>query len=442
MNMQNTTMVLYVACQPVTGMSFEEPNSKMAVGEKKLMHVNFKGNRTDLPIYNEAGVEMSNESLEWKVTTVSQKNGLEVLSITKNGEITALNPGKALVGMVTPYYAKEVDENGVEMRIHSLIQCEVEVLEPEVLPESLEFANKEILAFPGDKLQETAAIYPTEVFDKTITYESSDNAVATVDSKTGKVNCIAEGIAIITGTTSNGKKASYTIVVTKRIVQPESLELEGTVTVSKGSIKKLIATVLPEDAEDKTVEWESSNPNVAIIDSETGYVTAISNGATIVTASIPGTVIKKTCILIVNESNEKEPTEEPGENPTEYKIDEENSIISKVKTNTVITKVLSNIGASESSKIYDKSGKEVTDKTKEIVTGMKVVANNKIYTVSVEGDVTGTGKVTLPGVLRAIKHNLDVQKLEGAYFEAADLDDNGIVNLRDVVKMLKLYING
>ena len=58
--------------------------------------------------------------------------------------------------------------------------------------------------------------------------------------------------------------------------------------LSVGTTKEIVATVIPETAQDKSVVWESSNPKVATVD-EKGVVTAIANGtATIRCTTVVG----------------------------------------------------------------------------------------------------------------------------------------------------------
>ena len=65
----------------------------------------------------------------------------------------------------------------------------------------------------GDKLQLSATVLPQTATDKSVTWESSDITVATVDKK-GVVNAISAGSAKITATAANGISAYCTITVT------------------------------------------------------------------------------------------------------------------------------------------------------------------------------------------------------------------------------------
>lgn len=60
----------------------------------------------------------------------------------------------------------------------------------------------------------TATVAPDEANNKTVTFTSSDTAIATVTPVQGTVTAVAEGTAKITATTSNGKTATCVITVT------------------------------------------------------------------------------------------------------------------------------------------------------------------------------------------------------------------------------------
>ena len=55
------------------------------------------------------------------------------------------------------------------------------------------------------------------------------------------------------------------------------------VYICVGESTQLAATVMPEDATDKTVTWSSSDPTIASVNE--GKVTALKEGETIITAS-------------------------------------------------------------------------------------------------------------------------------------------------------------
>lgn len=94
-------------------------------------------------------------------------------------------------------------------------------------------------------------------------------------------------------TTMNSTAAVYAQlnqidVVYTDYVAVEEVTLDKTeLTLVEGETGLLKADVLPEDATEKTVTWESSDPAVATVD-ETGLVTALANGTAVITAEAGG----------------------------------------------------------------------------------------------------------------------------------------------------------
>jgi len=84
------------------------------------------------------------------------------------------------------------------------------------------------------------------------------------------------------------------------IVHANSIELDqASAELYEGETLQLTATVMPEDAIDKTVAWKSSKPSVATV-SSTGFVTALSAGsATITATTTDGNNMSATCAITV-----------------------------------------------------------------------------------------------------------------------------------------------
>ena len=138
----------------------------------------------------------------------------------------------------------------------------------------------------GETLQLQAQISPSNATDLSTMWGSSKQSVATV-SDAGLVTAVGEGTSKIT-VTAGGKSATCTITVTKPevpVVHVESVTLDKTdAQLEIGGTLTLTATVLPENADDKSVTWKSTNPQIAEVD-QNGTVTAISSGTVTITAT-------------------------------------------------------------------------------------------------------------------------------------------------------------
>jgi len=85
----------------------------------------------------------------------------------------------------------------------------------------------------------------------------------------------------------------------KWVVEPASVTItEDSITMEVGGARTLTATVLPANADNKVVEWTSSDTSVATV-SANGAVTAISDGTATITARVVGTEITDTCTVTV-----------------------------------------------------------------------------------------------------------------------------------------------
>ena len=70
-------------------------------------------------------------------------------------------------------------------------------------------------------------------------------------------------------------------------------------TLKEGQTYQLVAFVEPDDATNPVILWESLDEETATVDN-TGYVTAISEGETIVKANTcDGSDLEATCVIIV-----------------------------------------------------------------------------------------------------------------------------------------------
>ena len=153
---------------------------------------------------------------------------------------------------------------------------------------------------PGDTVTLIATIKPDNANTKTVIWTSSNLAVATVDDN-GLVTAIATGETTITIHTRDGNKTATCTVTVGISVTGITLNYETLTLVPEDTIT-LIATVLPDDATNKTVTWESSNPDVVTVNQE-GMLTAVANGNTIITATIQDGGKTATCSVSVDYRN-------------------------------------------------------------------------------------------------------------------------------------------
>lgn len=129
----------------------------------------------------------------------------------------------------------------------------------------------------------------------TVTYSTSDSAVATVGDD-GTVTAVGPGSANITATSSNGVTSNACVVTVT--LASTALSIDSAKTLAKGETAALTVTHTPENATDKAqVTWTSDNTAVATVDTS-GVVTAVGPGSANIKAAI-GSVESNACVVTV-----------------------------------------------------------------------------------------------------------------------------------------------
>ncbi len=152
----------------------------------------------------------------------------------------------------------------------------------------------EVSLNPGDTLQLSTTIYPSNATNKTVTWYSSSPSVANVIS--GKVTALREGTTIITVKSYNGKYATCRIEVVKPYTPPSEVSSlsptdSTSFSLNQGVTRTIGVTISPINATNKNIIWSSSNSNIVSISSNgtsgntsKATVTAKSAGTATITA--------------------------------------------------------------------------------------------------------------------------------------------------------------
>ena len=201
-----------------------------------------------------------------KSITYSSSN--PAVAVAVNGTVTAAGVGTAVIIATT--------SNG------KTAICTVTVTSSTVAVSGISLDKPALSLVVGDTEVLTAAVMPADATDKTVTWTSSDTAVATVEN--GIVTAKKAGTAVVIATTSNGKTASCTVTVSVPTVDDTGVTLNRTeLSLSVGGSATLTATVTPANATVKTVTWRSSDALVITV--KNGVVTAVGVGTATVTAT-------------------------------------------------------------------------------------------------------------------------------------------------------------
>ena len=167
-----------------------------------------------------------------------------------------------------------------------------------VSPDTLTLTKKDETA------QLTAEVTPSYADNKRVTWQSSDEKVATVDEN-GKVTAVGNGTATITATSVSGSYTA-TVSVTVKIpveIQKLTIEAEKETLTKIGESTELKVKIEPENADLQKLIWKSNNEKVAITD-ENGKVTAVGNGTAEITVTTEDGKITASIMITVKVPDE------------------------------------------------------------------------------------------------------------------------------------------
>lgn len=222
-----------------------------------------------------------NTAVTWESSNPS------VATVDKNGLVTFVSPGKATI------ICQTVD-TGVD-GVNLIDTCEFYINQPvtEVILDYNEHTMK-----IGDTFRLTALVTPDDATNKNLLWKSSDTTVATVD-ETGNITAVGSGSATIICQSEDSGVFDFCNVSVYQPVTGITINTHE-MTVRKGTIFWLNATVAPDDAWNKTVVWSSSDETIATVD-QTGMVTTLQPGQCVITATSADSAVVDRCTVIVTE---------------------------------------------------------------------------------------------------------------------------------------------
>ncbi len=157
-----------------------------------------------------------------------------------------------------------------------------------------------LLLYVGQTHDFVATVLPSDASNKAVSWASSDPSVASV-SESGELKALQVGESTVTVTTLEGEfTATCEVMVLEPMVPVESVTIEPTsITLMLRETKQLTATVYPEDATVKDIEWSSSHPEVAEVTID-GQIVPVSVGQSVITATSSQGGKSATCVVTVD----------------------------------------------------------------------------------------------------------------------------------------------
>jgi len=190
--------------------------------------------------------------------------------------------------------------------------------------EAITVSGAEIITSKSGTAQYEATITPDDADEKSVEWSVENRTGQATITATGLLTAVADGTVIVKATAKDGSGIVGQLTVTisgqsEEDQEPEPILVEAiTVTgtqeiTSKGGTAQYVATITPDDADEKSVEWTVENGTGQATITATGLLTAVADGTVIVKATAKdgsGVVGQLTVIISGQSEVEPEPTED------------------------------------------------------------------------------------------------------------------------------------
>ena len=249
---------------PVTGITINTNNVNLKKGDSTVIQAKIMPN------------DATNKLIQW---STSDENVVTI----ENGIVTAKNIGKATITATT------LSENiSASLEINVIIPAESITIIPDELS-----LNK------GDTHALQIKITPDDTTNKKVKVTIDDEKIVIVDEN-GIITARDKGETTIKVETTDGSNLLATTKVNVTTPVTEITFNTYNIYIKEGEEKNIVAKIDPDDATDKSLQWTSSDEDIAIVDGN-GKVTGLAEGVTTIkTQSSNG--IKTECTVNVEKT--------------------------------------------------------------------------------------------------------------------------------------------
>ena len=174
--------------------------------------------------------------------------------------------------------------------------------EDNVKIEKLELNISKRTISKGEQLKVQTTITPNNATNKKINWQSSDDKIVIVDQN-GTITGVGGGKAKITAKTTDESNISESVDISVNVPVEKITLNTNNINLVVGNEIKLVATITPDDATNKEINWTSSNSNIATVTE--GKVKGISVGECIITATSKDGISAECKVTIQNTQPEE-----------------------------------------------------------------------------------------------------------------------------------------
>lgn len=207
-----------------------------------------------------------------------------VAVVSASGEVIGKKSGTALITATS-------EENKEFKAV-----CKVHVVNP---VKKVTLGEHELSLKSKETHNLAVSVEPANADDGRVVWKSSDTKVVSVNND-GEITAVKAGKAFVFATAAANEtiKDSCLVTVTQSVTGI-TLDKKSIHSSTIGEVVQLTATVLPDDADDKRVNWASSKPEVCTV-SPSGAIVVLADGTSVVTATTLDGGFVAVCTVVVS----------------------------------------------------------------------------------------------------------------------------------------------
>ena len=264
---------------------------------------------------------------------------------------------------------------------------------------------------------------------------SNNTALTKLDASTNRLTSldVSNNTALTELDASYNKLTSLDLINNQEL---KKLDFSKTVVLNK-KYNPLKNITLPQNIDTSSITWISSNESYAVVNSDntitglkkTEFLDIYDLYDIYVTGSISNAFEYNVYLNIVDEYCDF----------TDLNVDDDNNIVKDIMINTTLSDLKEKISTGGEVKVLNKNNTELED-TDVLGTGYKLQiimeSETEEYTLSVKGDITGNGSITVADVSKLYQYVRGKTTMDLCYQEAAKIiPNNDSITVANVAKL-------
>lgn len=230
-------------------------------------------------------IDFGEEECAKDITYESSNN--EIMTVNSEGKITGVKQGSAILTI---------------KKASRTISVNVTVTKEHVYMTTFKTNTKKVQLKPGENFRIKTSYTPFDATTVKMSYISEDEGVAKV-SESGLITAVKEGITTIKVRPLVGAFGGEIEVVVSEEISSDGTEVtemnlnKTNITMVQGDSVKVLATVTPDNAKNKTITWESSDEKIATV-TKNGIIYGKKAGVVNITASTSNNISRSIRVVV------------------------------------------------------------------------------------------------------------------------------------------------